>query len=89
VFHRYDDDFFPSVPHGHRKDARRKLDAYLGWVYSGSAQQSREPRWKIVALWNEAAFRDLARASIHYFVERHPAYVGWRVRNPLRLPRRR
>jgi len=88
-FHRYDADFFPAVPHGHGRDKPQKLDPYLGWVYRGSVQLSREPRRNIVALWNEAAFRDLALASIRYFIEHHSTYSGWRVPNPLRLPRRR
>ena len=50
-FHPYDTDYFPSVPHGHYQGRPQpKLDAYLGWVYSGSRQISREPRSKIVAL---------------------------------------
>jgi len=85
-FHLYDDDPFPAVPHGHCK--REKLDPYLGWVYERTRQSSREPRWKIVALWNDRKFREAAFAAIDYYVGHHPYYV-WRVENPRRLPRRR
>jgi hypothetical protein len=89
-FNLYDDDFFPSVPHGHARQGPppRKLDCYLGWVYHGARQTSREPRWKIVALWNDLAFRRAASAAIDYFIVHHPSY-RWRVVNPRRLPRRR
>ena len=50
-FHPYDPDYFPSVPHGHYQGKPQpKLDAYLGRVYRGSGQVSREPRAKIIAL---------------------------------------
>jgi hypothetical protein len=89
-FHIYDDDFFPSVPHGHaRIGPRQKLDSYLGWVYQSSEQVSREPRWKIIALWNDSAFRLAAGAAVEYFTVHHPHYAGWRVVDPRRLPRRR
>jgi hypothetical protein len=44
-FHQYDDDFFPSVPHGHWNGRKQpKLDPYQGWVYHGSEQKRREQR---------------------------------------------
>ncbi len=90
VFHQYDDDYFPSIPHGHFEGRnQQKLDAYLGWIYHGSKQNSREPRKKIIALWNDAKFRELARMAIDYFHTHHPQYNGWRVLYPRRLPRRR
>lgn len=87
-FHLYDDDPFPSIPHGHEKtDRRRKLDPYLGWTYYKTQQGRREPRWKIVALWNDGKFREAARRAISYHLEHHP-HVSWRVANPLKLPRK-
>ena len=90
-FHRYDADWFPSVPHGHKSSGRprEKLDPYLGWVYIGSKQTRRLPRSEIVRLWNDDKFRDSARASISYYLEHFPQYTGWRVANPQVLPRRR
>ena len=90
VFHPYDPDYFPSIPHGHfNGQPQPKLDAYLGWVYQSARQIRREPRASIVALWNDAAFRAVAAAAINYYLTSHPQYSGWRVRNPRRLPRRR
>ena len=87
-FHQYDDDYHPSIPHGHwQGHPKPKLDPYQGWVYSGSAQVRREPRYKIITLWNDARFRDFARTAIQYYMDHHPHYTGWRVSNPLRLPR--
>jgi len=90
VFHPYDPDHFPSVPHGHYQGKPQpKLDAYLGWIYKGAQQISREDRWKIVALWNDNAFRAVALAAINYYLTNFPSYTGWRVANPKVLPRRR
>lgn len=89
-FHQYDDDFFPSVPHGHWNGKNNpKLDPYQGWVYKGSKQKWREPKKNIISLWNDRQFRDFARAAIDYYLTHHLNYDGWRVENPMRLPRRR
>ncbi len=88
-FHQADADFFPSIPHGHwQTDQRRKLDTYRGWVYRGDKQIGREPRWKIVALWNDEKFRSFASIAIQYYMISFPCY-RWAVQNPQRLPRRR
>ena len=88
-FHQADPDFFPSIPHGHwRSDNRRKLHAYRGWTYREDRQIDREPRWKIIALWNDDKFRSFASAAIQYYLVTFPGYV-WPVLHPLRLPRRR
>lgn len=91
MFHPYDDDPFPSVPHGHarpRKSAR-KLDPYQGWVYDRTRQLARVARQDIIALWNDEKFRATARISINYYLEHHPHHVFKNVRNPRKLPRRR
>jgi hypothetical protein len=88
-FHQADPDFFPSIPHGHlRSDMRRKLDAYRGWIWRGDEQIDREPRWKVIALWNDEKFRSFASTAIEFYLASFPRYV-WPVRNPRRLPRRR
>ena len=87
-FHQYDDDYHPAIPHGHWHGMPRpKLDPYQGWVYAGSIQVRREPRSKIIALWNDAKFRDFARTAIQYYLDHYPHYTGWRVSDPLRIPR--
>ena len=91
LFHKGDDDFFPSIPHGHAISGRpRKLDAYRGWIYQKDTkitQVGREPRGKIVALWNDEKFRAFASAAITNYALKFPSY-HWRVYNPMRLPRR-
>jgi hypothetical protein len=90
VFHQSDPDYFPSVPHGHYQGKKQpKLDAYLGWIYDGSRQTGREPRAKIIALWNDQKFRDFARTAINFYIASFPSYRGWRVPDPRVLPRRR
>ena len=89
-FNKHDDDFFPSVPHGHWHGRKQpKLDAYLGWTYRGSTQIGREPRKKIIALWNDKKFREFSAAAIDYFITHNILHNGWRVSRPRRLPRRR
>jgi hypothetical protein len=89
-FHPFDADFHPSVPHGHwQKENHPKLDVYLGWLYVKSKQTGREPRKNIVALWNDAGFRNCAKEAVRFYVDRFPHYSGWRVLNPLKLPRKR
>jgi hypothetical protein len=93
VFHKGDDDFFPSVPHGHLKgQAPVKLDAYRGYTYDtaqGNTALAREKRGFIVGLWRDKKFCDFARASVTHFVEHHPYFDWWGqrgIRHPLRLP---
>lgn len=87
VFHQQDDDYFPSVPHGHLNGCSQpKLDSYLGWIYKGSMQICREPRRKIIALWNDKQFRKFATAAINYYHKKYPHY-NWRVEKFLHLPR--
>lgn len=89
-FHQYDDDFFPSIPHGHWNGNKQpKLDPYEGWVYQKSKQIRREPRKSIISLWNDRQFRIFAKVAIEYYLNEHSHYQGWRVNDPLRLPRRR
>jgi hypothetical protein len=94
VFHQYDDDFFPSVPHGHlQSKSGVKLDAYRGYTYDtrqGNASLTRERRDFIVGLWKDPKFRVLARRALDYFTERYPFFNWWnqrRILHPSRLPR--
>lgn len=93
VFHPFDDDFFPSIPHGHLHKKRwGKLDAYLGWVYEDPSNRSRQShrvkRDSIISLWNNDAFRDIASDAINYHLNKFPKF-RWRVVNPRKLPRKR
>jgi len=89
VFHQYDRDFHPSIPHGHFMGrSQPKLDSYLGWVYQGSKQIKRLSRNLIVDLWNDEKFRHFAQIAIEWYMLEFPSY-NWRVNNPLLLPRRR
>lgn len=90
IFHQGDVDFFPSIPHGHTTSGRpRELDTYRGWIYPADKdkQVGREPRGKIIALWNDEKFRAFASASLAHYASTFPNYI-WRVSNPMRLPHR-
>ena len=89
LFHQYDKDFHPSIPHGHFQGQKKpKLDAYLGWIYDGSIQIERLPRKMIIDLWNDEAFRVFAHISIKWYRNEFRSFT-WRVQYPLRLPKRR
>jgi len=90
-FHPFDDDWFPAVPHGHKRPGKStdKLDPYLGWIYDKSKQSGRLKRKAIISLWNDDRFRETASRAIDYYLHEHPHYRGWRVSNPRRLPRRK
>lgn len=86
-----DPDYFPSIPHGHWNDLEfPKLDAYLGWVYDHFGKQiKRESRKNIVTLWNDEGFRLAAAKAVNHYLQTYPKYSGWRVANPLVLPKKR
>lgn len=89
VFHQYDADFHPSIPHGHFQGKKQpKLDAYLGWVYRGSKQEGRLSRSLIIELWNDDEFRTFAYTSIQSYMREFPNF-NWRVADPLKIPRRK
>jgi hypothetical protein len=86
-FHQADNDFFPSIPHGHEHGRKQpKLDVYLGWVYNKDEQVRRVDRSFIIGLWNDQRFRDFAIIAIDYYLGRFPNYSGWRVTDPRILP---
>jgi hypothetical protein len=88
-FHKADDDYFPSIPHGHAiVNDKIKLDAYRGYIYKNGTESDREKRQFIIDLWNDNKFREAARETICYYMKKFPNY-HWRVPNPKRLPRRR
>lgn len=90
-FHPFDNDWFPSIPHGHKKGSKStvKLDPYLGLTYDGSKLCSKISKNHVVQLWNSEPFREMALRAIEFYLENHPGYKGWRVTNPRRLPRRK
>lgn len=86
-FHKGDADPHPSIPHAHqRSNDKRKLDAFLGFIYLKGAPDGREQRELIVKLWNDKKFRIFAEEAIRHFFQQNPHW-HWRVRYPFRLPR--
>lgn len=84
-----DPDDEPSIPHGHFKRQKQpKLDPYLGRVYKNKLLVWTEPKAYISALWNDAKWRVWAKNAIIAYMTSFPKH-RWRVRNPLRLPRKR
>jgi hypothetical protein len=94
VFTIGDPDPHPSIPHGHFEDQNRpwpKLDPYRGHVFARMQIEDvsmRLTRDELIALWNDDKFRKHCHDQLEWFIERNPDW-RFRVRNPLRLPRRR
>lgn len=90
IFHQYDDDHFPSIPHGHlNKKHSTKLDAYRGYTYdtlNHNKQLKRETKKFVIELWNNPEFRAFAIKAIDYYLEHFPTFQ-WRVTYPRKLPR--
>jgi len=90
MFHQYDNDHFPSIPHGHLNNQHStKLDAYRGCTYDtlrNNKPLKREKKRFIIELWNNPEFRTFAVRAIDYYLE-HFSTFKWRVVYPRRLPR--
>lgn len=89
TFHKGDVDPYPSVPHGHWEGHPfPKLDPYLGWVCEAKQRKAhRLPKSDTRALWNDDRFRAFAAAALVHFIAEQP-WHEFRVRHPMRLPRR-
>jgi len=89
VFHEFDEDPHPSIPHGHEhgKD-HPKCDPYTGKVYDSHRREiskERLNRKTRIALWRDPKFREFALKAIIWYEEHHP-YHSFRVAHPRRLP---
>ncbi|WP_029006457.1 hypothetical protein [Azorhizobium doebereinerae] len=90
VFHEYDEDPHPSIPHGHEhgKD-HPKCDPYTGKVYDAHRREISEERLgrkTRIALWSDHKFREFALKAIIWCEDHHP-YYSFRVAHPRRLPK--
>jgi len=94
VFTKNDDDFYPSVPHGHLNDKTNpwpKLNPYTGRAFSAKDQESLRHRLQksdLQVLWNNSQFRSHALLTIAWYSEAHP-YYRFPVDRPFKLPRKR
>ncbi|WP_290618613.1 hypothetical protein, partial [Immundisolibacter sp.] len=79
--------FFPQLDHALAPSCPRRRFRWIDQRFP--KQQRREPKKNIIYLWNDRQYREFARAAIDYYLTHHRNYDGWRVVNPMRLPRRR
>lgn len=90
VFHPFDEDPHPSIPHGHEHGKNHpKCDPYTGKVYDSRSVElvkDRLSRKTRIALWSDPRFREFALKAIIWYQEHHP-YYSFRVARPMRLPR--
>ena len=93
LFTKSDPDAYPSTPHGHLHAATRewpKLNPYTDRVFKAKHQEDvtlRLSKREMQRIWRDHVFRDYCRSYILLYIEAHPQY-DFRVRNPLRFPRR-
>ena len=73
TFHKYDEDFMPSVPHGH--SGGYKLDVYDGAVYSGASSKAvgYATKKELKRLQNNKDFRRFALEHIAWYKETFPS----------------
>jgi len=90
LFHQYDCDPRPSVPHGHyESQSYPKLDPYTGWIWiDRSNSTKRVAKQDTAELWNDPKFRKFAYRAIGWYMNEFPNF-NWRVKHPLRLPKSR
>ncbi len=87
-----DDDFYPSVPHGHLNDKTNpwpKLNPYGGRAFAEKDVEDKKLRllrWEMVLLWNDEGFLGHARKQIEWYHVEHPRYP-FPVTHKFRLPR--
>lgn len=90
VFHEYDEDPHPSVPHGHEYgNDHPKCDPYTGRVYDTHRREITRERFSRktrIALWRDPKFREFALKAIIWYEDHHP-YYSFRVTHPRRLPK--
>lgn len=90
VFHEFDHDPYPSIPHGHEYGMDHpKCDPYTGKVYDAHRREvskERLCRRTRIALWSDPKFREFALKSIIWYEDHHSHYL-FRVSHPRRLPR--
>lgn len=90
IFHEFDEDPYPSVPHGHEWGQKHpKCDPYNGRVYDkhrNEVVRERLSRKTRIALWKDQSFREFALKAIAWYQSEHP-YFSFRVAHPLRVPR--
>ena len=73
IFHAYDDDFFPSVPHGHSKEKNYKLDIYKGIVYDSKRNKVGVIKDKeLQKLHNQPKFQHLVDKAKDYYNNLNP-----------------
>lgn len=89
VFHEFDEDPHPSVPHGHENGKDHpKCDPYTGKVYDSYRREiskERLGRKTRIVLWSNPKFREFALKAIIWYEDQHPCY-SFRVSRPRRLP---
>ena len=70
--HKYDDDFFPSVPHGHI--GKYKLDVMNGNVYQASTKQlvGHATKKELRILQTNGKFQEFALAHIQWYMQKYP-----------------
>ena len=73
-FHKNDEDPCPSVPHGHSRDGKRKLDIVTGYIYDVRTNKilRKANRKELAKLKTDYKFRIFARETLEIFINTNP-----------------
>ena len=94
-FHKGDDDFSPSVPHGHSQDGKFKLQLWTGNIFNVSTGklEYRAKRKDMTALYNHPGFLEFVKECRTDYASRHPsvtlpelAYKSYRCKRRRKAP---
>lgn len=69
-FHAYDDDPFPSVPHGHSANSIHKLHVYSGDIYKGKNVCGTIKKKEFDRLWNDERFITFVEVAKQFHEEK-------------------
>lgn len=89
-FHAYDDDPFPSVPHGHSVNSVHKLHVYSGEIYKGKNVWGIIKKKELERLWDDPRFVKYVEVAKQYHEQKQKeANITRRYGHKRRAPRRR
>lgn len=84
-FHKLDDDYWPSVPHGHSMDGKYKLELWNGNIYNVNTREivNHADKKALKALRNYSGFMDFVDKCREEYKQRNPS-INIKELSPIR-----
>ena len=75
-FNKYDDDDWPSVPHGHSQDKKYKLNVWTGEVFDRITKKTigKASKKELSMLHGDSQFKRFAKETIQWHHKEHPEH---------------